>query len=282
MFPRITVVTPSYNQAQFLEATIRSVVEQDYPNLEFIVIDGGSTDNSVEIIRKYEKHLAYWVSEKDNGASDAIAKGFARSTGEIMAYLNSDDIYLPGTLHAVAEAFKDDRADVVYGNCYWLDAPGHTIGERRQTPFVASGYLYGACDLQQPATFWKRAMFDKAGGMDPSFHFTFDTDLFFRFVSLGARFKHVHRVFAGFRIHAESKSSTLRTRCEAELAILRKRHLRFPFRSPQAALIRNIARLRRTAWYLLQGDAFWLLRRIPDRWRSRKTETIVGPRAKWI
>jgi glycosyltransferase involved in cell wall biosynthesis len=282
MLPRISVVTPSYNQAHFLEATIRSVLDQQYPNLEFIIVDGGSTDNSVEVIRRYETHLAYWISEKDRGASDAIAKGFAKATGDIMAYLNSDDVYLPGTLDAVAAAFSNDRADVVYGNCYWIDAEGRTIGERRQTPFLRSGYLYGACDLQQPATFWTRVAFDKAGGMDPAFQFAFDTDLFFRFALQGARFKHVNRFFAGFRIHGESKSSTQRTRCEAELTLLRKRDLRYPFRSPQATVIRNLARLGRTAWYVLQGDGLWLIRRIPDRWRSRKTETIVGPRAKWI
>src|SRR5213596_338381 len=147
--PSISIVTPSYNQAKFLEATIRSVLDQGYPNLEYIVMDGGSTDGSLEIIRRYEKHLAGWVSEKDGGAADAIAKGFSRATGTILAYLNSDDLYLPGSLHAIGEAMRDPAVDVAYGNTYWIDSGGAILGERRQTPFARMGYLYGGFDLQQ-------------------------------------------------------------------------------------------------------------------------------------
>jgi glycosyltransferase involved in cell wall biosynthesis len=281
-WPRISVVTPSYNQGGFIEETIQSVLDQNYPNLEYIIIDGGSTDHTIDVIKRYERHLAYWVSEKDNGASDAVAKGFARATGSIMAYLNSDDIYLEGALHAAAETIEHSKADIVYGNTYWIDAGGHRIGERRQTPFVASGYLYGGFDLQQPATFWRREIFLKAGGMDPSFLFAFDTDLFFRFVRDGARFKHMNRFIAGFRIHPASKSSTERTRCERELDRLHQTHLRHPYRSLPATCVRNLARIRRMIWYVLQGDLLWLVGRIPDRFRSRKSDTIVGPRAKWI
>src|SRR5262245_17442073 len=119
--PRISIVTPSYNQASYLEETIRSVILQDYPDLEYIIVDGGSTDGSVDVIRQYERHLAYWISEKDEGASDAIAKGFRRTTGTVLAYLNSDDLYLPGALHTIAEAMADPSVDVAYGNLYWID-----------------------------------------------------------------------------------------------------------------------------------------------------------------
>src|SRR5262245_41237730 len=105
--PRISIVTPSYNQGKFIEETIRSVIDQGYTNLEYIIIDGGSTDESIDIIRRYEKHLAYWVSESDRGAADAISKGFTRATGEIFAYLNSDDVYLPGTLQTIAAVMCD-------------------------------------------------------------------------------------------------------------------------------------------------------------------------------
>src|SRR5215831_15323038 len=159
--PRISIVTPSYNQGEFLEQTILSVLDQKYSNLEYIIIDGGSTDNSIDIIKKYARHLAYWTSEPDRGAADAIAKGFAKATGEIMAYLNSDDIYMPGALEAAAERLSNANADLVYGNAEWIDPAGSRIAERRQTPFSGLGYLYGGFDLQQPTTFWKRDMFDK-------------------------------------------------------------------------------------------------------------------------
>ena len=152
--PSISIVTPSYNQAAFLEETIRSVLLQGYPNLEYIVMDGGSTDGSVEIIKKYEKHLTYWTSQKDAGASDAIRKGFERATGSILAYLNSDDLYLPGAIHHLINRFKTAGADVVYGNTYWIDDRSRILAERRQTPFSRFAYLYGGADLQQPATFW--------------------------------------------------------------------------------------------------------------------------------
>src|SRR5881409_3781716 len=142
--PSISIVTPSYNQATFLEETIRSVLLQGYPNLEYIVMDGGSTDGSVEIIRKYEKHLTYWTSQKDAGASDAIRKGFERATGSILAYLNSDDLYLPGAVHHLINRFKTAGADVVYGNTYWIDDRSRILAERRQTPFSRFAYLTAA------------------------------------------------------------------------------------------------------------------------------------------
>lgn len=280
MRPRISIVTPSFNQAPFIEETIRSVLSQGYPGLEYIIMDGGSTDGSVDIIRRYEKDLAYWVSEKDGGAADAIAKGFSRATGTVLGYLNSDDIYLPGSLEAIAGALGDSPVDVAYGNTYWIDAEGGILGERRQTPFTRMGYLYGGFDLQQPATFWKRELYLKCGGMDPSYRFAFDTDLFVRFARHGARFKHVNKFVASFRIHPRSKSSNEFVICERELRRLREEYLPFPFESFRGACHRNLARLQRTFWYAVQGDLFWLLGRIPDRIRARNSLEIAGPRAR--
>jgi glycosyltransferase involved in cell wall biosynthesis len=281
-WPRITVVTPSFNQAMFLEETIRSVLSQSYPNLEYIIMDGGSTDGSVEIIKKYETQLAYWTSGKDAGASDAIAKGFEKATGTILAYLNSDDVYLPGALQAVAAAMSDARVDVAYGNLTWIDGKGSVLGEQRQTPFTKLGYLFGGSTLQQPATFWKSDLYLKCGGMTPSFRFAFDTDLFFRFALNGARFKHINRFVAAFRIHSESKSSNDLEICSRELAQLRQRYLPFPFQSFRARCVRNLTRIQRTFWYAVQGDLAWLLNRIPDRIRARHSEEIVGPRGRSI
>ena len=280
--PRISIVTPSFNQGRFIDATIQSVLTQAYPNLEYIIIDGGSTDRSVDIIKLHAKDLAYWLSEKDAGAADAIAKGFRRATGDILAYLNSDDLYLPGTLHAVAAAFGAGRSDVVYGNAYWIDTDDRRTGERRQTPFAPMGYLYGGFDLQQPAVFWTKQAYEKCGGIDPSYLFTFDTEMFVRFVNQGSRFTHINRFFAEFRIHPRSKSSTEADRCNNELERLRTTHLPFPYRSARASWTRARARAQRAWWYLLQGDAPWLLGRIPDRLRSRRSTEIAGPRSKWM
>jgi glycosyltransferase involved in cell wall biosynthesis len=280
MWPRITVVTPSYNQGKFIEATIRSVLDQGYPNLEYIVMDGGSSDDSVEIIRRYEKHLAYWTSEKDEGASDAIRKGFARATGTILAYLNSDDLYLPVSLEAIAETMMAPDVDVAYGNMYWIDTTGNTIGEQRQTPFMPLAYLYGGSTLQQPATFWKKDVYIKCGEMDPSYRFAFDMDLFVRFARAGARFKHVNRFVASFRIHPQSKSSNEFDLCARELQRLRQAYLPFPFQSFRGRCVRGMATLHRTFWYAVQGDLLWLLGRIPDRLRARHAQAMVGPRGR--
>lgn len=280
--PRISIVTPSYNQGRFIDATIQSVLKQGYPNLEYIIIDGGSTDESVDIIKGHETNLAYWVSEKDSGAADAIAKGFRRATGDILAYLNSDDLYLPGTLHAVAAAFSAGKSDVVYGNTWWIDTDGGRIGDRRQTPFAPMGYLYGGFDLQQPAVFWTKQAYEKCGGIDPTYMFTFDTELFVRFVNQGSRFTHINQFFAEFRIHPRSKSSTEADRCDSELKRLRLAHLPFPYTSARASWTRTVARAQRAFMYLLQGDTLWLLSRIPDRWRSRHSTEIAGPRSKWM
>jgi len=280
MWPKITVVTPSYNQGKFIETTIRSVLDQGYPNLEYIIVDGGSTDESVDIIRRYEKQLAWWVSEKDKGASDAIAKGFSRATGSILAYLNSDDLYLPGSLQTIAETMQDPEVDVAYGNMYWIGTDGAIIGEQRQTPFKPMAYLYGGSTLQQPATFWKKELYQKCGAMDPSYHFAFDTDLFVRFALGGARFKHVNRLIASFRIHPQSKSSTQLEVCSRELQRLRQKYLPFPFDSFRARCVRGMATLHRTFWYAVQGDLFWLLARIPDRIRARNAAEMVGPRGR--
>jgi glycosyltransferase involved in cell wall biosynthesis len=282
-WPLVTIVTPSFNQVSFVEETIRSILLQNYPNLEYIVMDGGSTDGSIEIIKTYEKHLAYWTSEKDGGAADAIRKGFERATGSILAYLNSDDIYLPGAIHCLVNHLGKTNADVVYGNTFWIDEQSNVLAERRQTPFSRLAYMYGGADLMQPATFWTSRIYRMVGGMDASFCCAFDTDLFARFASKGAKFSHIRRLVAGSRIQPHQKTHVLFETSKTETAKIRSRHASVPVRSFRGMLLRNIGRLQRAAWYLVQGDALWLLGRIPDRLRSRtRASTAVGPRSKWI
>lgn len=280
--PKISIVTPSYNQAPFIEDTIRSVLDQNYPNLEYIIMDGGSTDGSVDIIRKYEDRLAYWVSEEDGGAADALARGFRKSSGDILAYLNSDDVYTPSALETVSRVFSDGSTDVAYGSLFWIDTEGRVTGERRQTRFNAAGYLFGASDLMQPATFWTRDIYDRSGGVDPDFRFAFDTDLFFRFVRSGARFEHIPKPLASFRIHPGSKSTNQEHLCALEIDRLRREHLPVPFGSVKARAIRTIARADRALSYALQGDALWLLGRVSDRVLAHWSTEIVGPRGRRV
>ena len=169
---KISVVTPSFNHARFLERTMLSVLGQPYPDLEYLVVDGGSQDGSVEIIRKYAGRLAYWVSEKDQGQTDAINKGFARARGDIFAWLNSDDTYLPGTLPQVADFFeKNPQAAAVYANANFIDEDDRVIGRfpAAQTDHrrLKQGYVH----IPQQACFFRADLWSKVGPLDPSYYF---------------------------------------------------------------------------------------------------------------
>ena len=214
-WPRISIVTPSYNQEQFIEETIRSVLRQGYPNLEYIIIDGGSTDNSVEIIKKFstEKHLSYWVSEPDDGQYDAINKGFSRATGEIMAWLNSDDMYVPWTFKTVAEIFnKFEFVNWITGTPTTYNINGSMVAGRYHIysrDFIRRGF-YGPIGpwIQQESTFWRKSLWEKAGGrMDTSYDYAADFELWQRF-STYDRLYTVNAVLGGFRKHPNQKTKT--------------------------------------------------------------------------
>jgi glycosyltransferase involved in cell wall biosynthesis len=259
---RFSVVTPSYNQGHFLEETIRSVLLQGYPDLEYVVIDGGSTDDSVDIIRKYEKWITHWVSEPDHGQADAIEKGLNRVSGKISAYLNSDDVYTRGALQRVAMRFaKQPDLDVVYGNLYRIDAADNIIEEHRTTPFMRWGYLYGGFFLHQPSTFWKTEIVRSVGGFNPEFRFDMDNDLFVRIAMTRAKFAFERAFLAQFRVHETSKTSTILHVSREENVRIRDKYLPFPFYSAKGSLIRSLSFARRFCWYTVQGDLGWLARR---------------------
>ncbi len=210
-WPRVSIVTPSYNQAQFIEETIRSVLLQGYPNLEYIIIDGGSTDGSVEIIRQYEPWIAFWVSEQDAGQSDAINKGWARGTGEITAWLNSDDIYQVGTLKRVVEAMWQYDADIVNGNCDLVDFRGKLIRLIVPAPVTLKNLLTYWERPEgippQPAVFFRYRVVDEVGLLDSSLRYGMDYDLWLRMAAVGYEFTYLDATLATYVIHPESKTS---------------------------------------------------------------------------
>lgn len=202
---RITIVTPSYNQAAYLEETIRSVLLQGYPDLEYIVIDGGSTDGSVEIIRKYEKHLTHWVSERDRGQSEAINKGFDRATGEIRGFLNSDDVYEPGALHAVAASMRHGYKWVV-GQVRYLDATGRTWPlPAYPEQSVAEWFLH--CPIPQPGSFWHADLHEAVGPFRENLRYFFDYEFWMRIrFGLNQRRHIIDTPLAVYRLHDASKT----------------------------------------------------------------------------
>ncbi len=215
--PLVSIVTPSYKQARFLESTIRSVLEQDYPRLEYIIVDGGSTDGSVDIIQRYADRLAWWVSEKDKGQTDAINKGFAHAKGDILAWLNSDDTYQP---HAITEAVEflqtHPDAGMVYGDTNFIDENGRIIGRFRAAQTDLRRLRQGYVHIPQQASFWRAHLWKQVGPLDPSFYFAMDYDLWVRLAAL-APLQYTPQLWANFRLHTQGKTIAADDRCWPEM-----------------------------------------------------------------
>lgn len=207
--PKLTVVTPSYNQAAYLEATIRSVLLQGYPHLEFIVLDGGSSDGSREIIERYAEYIHYWHSAPDNGQADAINRGFAMSTGDVMAWLNSDDMYAPGALARVGAQFAaSPHAQLMYGEGWYIDVDGqflHPCHFVRHN--ITRRYLVNIDPILQPAAFWRRRLWQRVGPLNAELNWVFDWEWFLRAYSLAA-FTYLPEFLAFYRVQPEAKTRT--------------------------------------------------------------------------
>lgn len=225
----VSIITPSYNQARYLEETMRSVLEQDYPHIEYIVVDGGSTDGSREIIEKYADRLAWWVSEKDRGQTDAINKGFARARGEVLTWLNSDDTYQPGAIREAVEFLRQNpQVGLVYGDANYIDEHGRVIGRfpAAQTDYrrLRQGYVH----IPQQSAFFRADLWRKVGPLDDSFYFAMDYDLWVR-LAREAPIVYLPRVWANFRLHSDAKTIAADDRCWPEMLRVHYRDGGSPF-----------------------------------------------------
>ncbi len=213
--PLVSIITPSYNQARFLEDTLQSVLRQNYPHLEYIVVDGGSTDGSAEIIKRYADHLAWWVSEPDKGQADAINKGFRRAAGEIVAWLNSDDLYLPNAITEAVEVFQaHPGAGMVFGDAVSSDAEGHLLNHLPAGNLQLINLLRFQI-ITQPAVFMRRSLLEKVNYLDPSYHFFLDHHLWIR-MAREAEIVHQERTWAVSRYHADAKNVYMADKCGEE------------------------------------------------------------------
>ena len=263
--PKITVVTPSYNQAQFLDRTMRSVLEQGYPNLEYIVIDGGSTDGSQDIIAKHARDLAWWVSETDRGQSEAINKGLKRATGDWIAWQNSDDVYCPGAFASLARAAaRCSDADLIIGNVNLIDADDRVLRDLCYVTPTFNSMLAEGMILTNQVAFWRRELHARIGWLDESLTCAFDYDWFLRVLEAGHG-AHVNACWGGYRFHGETKTSLIGDRCRAERKqVLAGRGL--------PGWMGNLYRLRRMGLLALQGHFGYIARGLFQRTLSVERE----------
>jgi glycosyltransferase involved in cell wall biosynthesis len=277
--PKISIITPSFNQAAYLEECIDSVLSQNYPAMEYIILDGGSTDGSVDIIRKYEKHLAWWTSEKDSGQADAINRGMRRASGEIVCWQNSDDYYLPGALLTVGtEASRRADMDVFFGNVLLVNERGTTIREMREQPFSVDHLIYYDWNISSQSAFWRSSVVARFGYLRNS-PVGFDWEWFIRLGRGGCKFHFMPRTFGAYRLHGESKLSLVSGRQDVKREILveygipyaseREFRARFRWKRRYFKAAKLLYHLRRGEWGYIGFVCTDKVRRLIDRVRSR-------------
>ena len=250
--PKVSVVIPSFNQGCFLERTILSVLNQDWP-LELIVVDGASSDNSVEVIRKYEPYLAWWVSEKDSGQTQAIVKGVSRATGTYITWLGSDDILMPGALRRMAEALeRHPQACMVYGGVAFIDSHDRVLKCVAYRDMSLDNLLYHKhSTIAQPSSLLRRSVLDAAGGLDESLHYCMDYDLWIRLHALALSVNLGNDILSCYRLHEDSKTVGSYTRMALEKITVNRRHT--------GDILNKV--IYSHYWYIIEGRVKALLRR---------------------
>ncbi|MCM2375243.1 glycosyltransferase family 2 protein [Aporhodopirellula aestuarii] len=283
--PRISIVTPSYNQAGFLQETIRSVIEQDYPNLEYVVIDGGSSDGSVDIIKQYESRIAYWESAPDDGHGHAINKGFAKTSGEIMAWINSDDKYTPWAFQAVAEIFsKFPHVNWVVGfNGYW-NSQGAMINAFRHPKNIYDLLVGNDGWIQQESVFWRRSLWEKAGGaINQDFRFMVDGELWTRFFLYDELYA-LDCVLGGYRIHTENRAIHNHDECLREMTVAIET-MREKCPEQTLRIAKKLSRLKsaKRNWMMRHFPLQYLVSKYvwPDLYRSLSYKNLLFHNGEW-
>jgi glycosyltransferase involved in cell wall biosynthesis len=223
-YPKISVITPSYNQGIYIEETIQSVLNQNYPNLEYIIIDGGSSDSTVEIIKKYESKIDFWVSEKDKGQADAINRGFAKATGDVLCWLNSDDYFFPETLKYVASQLNIEKKEILFGEVDHIFEPDkavkHSNVKNKYENYNLELYDY----IIQPGSFWTKKVWESTGVVDENLHFVFDWEWFLRAKKNNTEFKYSNKVMSMYRVHAAHKTSNGGEKRQKEIEYILKKY----------------------------------------------------------
>lgn len=205
--PLVSIIVPTLNQGQFIGETLNSILQQDYTNIECIVMDGGSTDETLDVLTNYNDPRLSWISEPDQGQSDAINKGMRRAQGEILSYLNSDDLLRPGTVKTVVDCFTGETGSAfIFGDCDLIDASGASIGSLTGKVFDIHEAFAGRFRLIQPGAFWRRAVYEAVKDFDVSMHYVMDTDYFLRTAIAGFQLIYVPKTLSAFRLHGESKT----------------------------------------------------------------------------
>ena len=253
IFPKISVITPSYNQAEFLERTILSVISQGYENLEFIIIDGGSTDGSVEIIKKYEDKITFWVSESDGGQTEAINKGLKKATGEWLCWQNSDDIFYQGAFTDLASAVKRyPNVDLIIGDMMLIDKHDNPLRDIRYVKPTYHSALAEGMILTNQSAFWKNTMHKEIGYLSETLHYGFDYEWFLRLLK-HCKAAHIDRILGGLRIYGETKTSLNPEKFKQEYAT-------FLPKKSVSSFKKNYFRLRRIFLMLLSGRVNYVFR----------------------
>ena len=260
--PKISIITPSYNQANFLEETILSVLNQGYENLEYIIIDGGSNDGSVEIIEKYESRLAYWVSEPDNGQTHAINKGFKIATGELVAWMNSDDVFEAGSFHEVAKlSLNYPKTDVFTADKIHINEQGKIIHTQRYGPYHLYTFANDKMAFCNQAAFWRSSVFSKIGYLDENIQFAMDYEFFIRMGLNDLTFKHSPSFWGRQRYYSGTKTSDERWR---NVLNQNRQEIDSKYGLKISSYLKLKSKVHRFAYYILTGNLKYIFEKKQD------------------